>query len=75
MWHTSGANVTQHAERALLFGYYSADFLRPQTNWNVTLSEQTKARLTPQLCELLGLGAQGNTRIAGEALAQRQAGD
>ena len=44
MWHTSGANVTATEERALLFGYYCAPFLRPQTNWNAALSPATQAR-------------------------------
>ena len=71
VWHTSGANVSRDRERALLFGYYSADFLRPQTNFNVMLSEATKARLSPELHRLLGLGPDGNTRVAGEILGER----
>jgi ectoine hydroxylase-related dioxygenase (phytanoyl-CoA dioxygenase family) len=71
VWHTSGANVTKSGERALLFGYYSADFLRPQTNFNVNLSETTKAELSPQLHALLGLGPDGNTRVGGEILGER----
>ena len=71
VWHTSGANVTADVERALLFGYYSADFLRPQTNFNVMLSETTKAQLSPELFALLGLGRDGNTRVAGEILGER----
>jgi ectoine hydroxylase-related dioxygenase (phytanoyl-CoA dioxygenase family) len=73
VWHTSGANVTRDAERALLFGYYSLDFLRPQTNFNVNLSEATKAGLSPELFRLLGLGPDGNTRVAGEILGERPA--
>ncbi len=68
VWHTSGANVTKDVERALLFGYYSVDFLRPQVNHNVQLSEATKASLSPELFGLLGLGADANTRVAGEVL-------
>jgi len=68
MWHTSGANVTKDAERALLFGYYSVDFLRPQVNHNVQLSAATKASLSPELFALLGLGPAANTRVAGEVL-------
>lgn len=71
VWHTSGANVTPDSERALLFGYYSVDFLRPQTNFNVMLSEATKAGLSPELHRLLGLGPEGNTRVAGEILGER----
>jgi ectoine hydroxylase-related dioxygenase (phytanoyl-CoA dioxygenase family) len=64
MWHTSGANTTAHDERALLFGYYSADFIRPQVNWNVVLSEATKASLSQQMVDWLGLGPAANTRQA-----------
>lgn len=68
VWHTSGANITQDQERALLFGYYCVDFLRPQTNFNVQLSAATKASLSPELFTLLGLGPDANTRVAGEVL-------
>jgi ectoine hydroxylase-related dioxygenase (phytanoyl-CoA dioxygenase family) len=68
VWHTSGANVTANAERALLFGYYCVDFLRPQTNFNVVLSDATKAQLSPELFALLGLGPDGNTRVGGEVI-------
>src|SRR5512144_1581655 len=61
MWHTSGANTTERDERALLFGYYSADFIRPQVNWNVVLSEATKASLSQQMVDWLGLGPAANT--------------
>ena len=71
VWHTSGANVTADRERALLFGYYCVDFLRPQTNFNVVLSEATKAQLSPELFALLGLGADGNTRVGGELIGDR----
>ena len=62
IWHTSGANTTQDEERALLFGYYSRSFIRPQWNFNVGLSEDTKATLSPELTEWLGLGIAANTR-------------
>ena len=68
VWHTSGANVTEAAERALLFGYYCVDFLRPQVNWNASLSSATQAQVSAELGDLLGLGAAGNTRVAGELL-------
>ena len=71
VWHTSGANVTEAAERALLFGYYCVDFLRPQANWNATLSSATQAQASSELVELLGLGPAGNTRVAGELLSAR----
>ncbi len=60
LWHTSGENRTQNQDRALLFGYYSASFLRPQVNWNVLLSESTKAGLSPQMQTWLGLGPAAN---------------
>lgn len=63
MWHTSGANVTENEERALLFGYYSRDFIRPQINWNAALSPATVASLTPQMQAWLGLAASANVNL------------
>jgi ectoine hydroxylase-related dioxygenase (phytanoyl-CoA dioxygenase family) len=71
VWHTSGANVTRDAERALLFGYYSVDFLRPQVNHNVTLSAETQARLSPELFARLKLGPDSNSRVGGEIIGER----
>jgi ectoine hydroxylase-related dioxygenase (phytanoyl-CoA dioxygenase family) len=70
MWHTSGANITATEERALLFGYYSLDFLRPQVNWNAVLGEQTRATLDPHLFQRLGLGPEANVRVAADLLAR-----
>lgn len=61
LWHTSGANVTADEERALLFGYYSKPFLRPQVNWNAALSPETQAGIDGELFDLLGLGVTANT--------------
>lgn len=30
LWHTSGGNITEDEDRALMFGYYTPDFIRPQ---------------------------------------------
>ncbi len=60
LWHTSGANVTANEDRALLFGYYSAAFLRPQVNWNATLSAETQAGLSTPMRAWLGLEATAN---------------
>ncbi len=62
VWHTSGANVTRDEERGLLFGYYIRSFIRPQWNFNVGLSEETKATLSPELKDWLGLGVVANTK-------------
>ena len=64
LWHTSGANKTADEERALLFGYYSRDFLRPQQNWNATLSPSTIEGLSDNMVALLGLGASANVGLA-----------
>jgi fumagillin biosynthesis dioxygenase len=61
MWHTSGANITADQDRALLFGYYTRPFLRPQVNWNACLSAQTQASLDPQMRGWLGLDVNANT--------------
>lgn len=71
VWHTSGANVTKDEDRALLFGYYSADFLRPQVNWNALLSAQTQGSLDPWMRARLGLDATANVRMAGQLLGPR----
>lgn len=69
VWHTSGANVTADADRALLFGYYSRSFLRPQVNWNAVLSPQVQSELDPELRELLGLDAVANRGVGAKLLA------
>jgi hypothetical protein len=69
MWHTSGANITADEDRALLFGYYSRAFLRPQDNWNVVLSPETQAGLDPAFRRLLGLDATANIALAAGLLA------
>jgi ectoine hydroxylase-related dioxygenase (phytanoyl-CoA dioxygenase family) len=66
MWHTSGANITQDQDRALLFGYYTAPFLRAQVNWNAGLSAQTQAALSPQLRDWMGLGVTANTGMTAD---------
>jgi ectoine hydroxylase-related dioxygenase (phytanoyl-CoA dioxygenase family) len=62
LWHTSGENRTPDEERALLFGYYSRSFIRPQWNFNVGLSDQTKQGLSPQMDRWLGLELTANMR-------------
>jgi len=64
VWHTSGANISTSRERALLFGYYSRSFIRPQQNWNACLSPQTVAGLSPQMRAWLGLDARANVKLA-----------
>ena len=66
MWHTSGANITADEDRALLFGYYAAPFLRPQVNWNAALSAETQAGLSPQMHDWLGLGVTANTGLTAD---------
>jgi len=63
LWHTSCANVSKDRERALLFGYYSSSFIRPQVNWNAALSPETIATLSPQMHEWLGLGVRANVKL------------
>ncbi|KAG9775410.1 hypothetical protein KCU88_g5102, partial [Aureobasidium melanogenum] len=59
VWHTSGANISQE-DRALLFGYYTAPFLRQQVNWSEKLDAATKEKLSPQMKEWLGLNVNAN---------------
>lgn len=69
VWHTSGANVTANEDRALLFGYYSRSFLRPQVNWNAVLAPEVQRGLDPELRHLLGLDAAANVAVGAELLA------
>jgi ectoine hydroxylase-related dioxygenase (phytanoyl-CoA dioxygenase family) len=64
LWHTSGANVSQSRERALLFGYYARSFIRQQQNWNASLSPETIEALSPQLRAWLGMEARANVKLA-----------
>ena len=66
LWHTSGANITADQDRALMFGYYTAPFLRPQVNWNAALSAETQASLSPCLRDWLGLGLTANTGMTAD---------
>jgi fumagillin biosynthesis dioxygenase len=61
LWHTSGNNITENEDRALLFGYYSADFLRPMINWTAVIPAEDQARFSPRLRDLLGLDVFANT--------------
>ena len=61
LWHTSGANRSTDRERALLFGFYCADHVRPQSNWNVQLRQAVQNGLSPQMRQWLGLD-EGNVR-------------
>jgi ectoine hydroxylase-related dioxygenase (phytanoyl-CoA dioxygenase family) len=60
VWHTSGQNVTQDQDRALLFGYYTAPFLRQQVNWTKKLSKEVQDSMSPEFQERLGLGITAN---------------
>jgi ectoine hydroxylase-related dioxygenase (phytanoyl-CoA dioxygenase family) len=64
MWHTSGSNITQNQRRAMAFAYYVRGFLRGQVNWDLTLSEQTKAGLDEDARQLLGMGPLTNYHYA-----------
>ena len=68
VWHTSGANTTRDEDRALLFGYYSADFLRPQVNWNAALSSAVQESLDTDMRRWLGLNAEANVGLAATTL-------
>lgn len=61
LWHTSGNNVTENEERALLFSYYCASFLRPMINWSAAIPPEVQASLSPRLRQLLCLDVFANT--------------
>lgn len=65
VWHTSGANVSKDRQRRMLFGYYTADFIRQQANWNTALPQSVRDSLDDEMRGLFGLGPMGNVRIGG----------
>jgi ectoine hydroxylase-related dioxygenase (phytanoyl-CoA dioxygenase family) len=65
VWHTSGANVSKDRQRRMLFAYYSADFIRPQMNWNAALPASVQDSLDEETRGLFGLGPMGNVRVGG----------
>lgn len=66
MWHTSGHNVTKDQDRALLFGYYTAAFMRQQVNWTAKLSKEIQDSLSPEMKNWLGLGVVANIGVTGD---------
>jgi ectoine hydroxylase-related dioxygenase (phytanoyl-CoA dioxygenase family) len=66
MWHTSGENRTADQDRAMMFAYYTRDFIRPQANWNAALSPEVQASLDDGARAMFGLGPAGNVRIGAE---------
>lgn len=66
VWHTSGSNITKDQDRALLFGYYTAPFMRQQVNWTAKLPKEIQDTLDPQLKEWLGLNPVGNIGLTGD---------
>ncbi|KAI4128708.1 MAG: hypothetical protein LQ338_002604 [Usnochroma carphineum] len=55
LWHTSGSNVTEDEDRAILFAYYSAPYMRQLVNWTAKLPKELQETLSPELKELFGL--------------------
>ncbi|KAI4230031.1 MAG: hypothetical protein L6R36_000410 [Xanthoria steineri] len=55
LWHTSGSNVTKDEDRAILFAYYSAPYMRQLVNWTAKLPKDLQKTLSPELKELFGL--------------------
>jgi fumagillin biosynthesis dioxygenase len=66
LWHTSGENITKDQDRALLFGYYTASFLRQQVNWNAQLPKDLQDSLSREMKDMLGLTATGNRGRVGD---------
>ncbi|KAL4899432.1 hypothetical protein BDW74DRAFT_171486 [Aspergillus multicolor] len=76
VWHTSGANITKDQERALLFGFYTAPFLRQQVNWTAVFSKEARDSFSPEFRDLLGLNItanSGNASEMGYGLKKREA--
>jgi len=57
VWHQTGVNQTTDQTRAGLFAYYVRPFIRPQWNWNLTITAEHLARMSPLMREMLGFGS------------------
>lgn len=66
VWHTSGSNVTEDEDRALLFGYSTAPFMRQQVNWTAKLPKEIQDGLGEDMKEWLGLNPVGNIGMTGD---------
>ena len=66
VWHTSGANITKDKDRALMFGYYTAPFLRQQVNWTAKLPRELQHTLSDEMREWLGLNPAANIARTGD---------
>ncbi|KAI8286495.1 Dioxygenase [Colletotrichum sp. SAR11_57] len=66
VWHTSGSNTTKDQDRALLFGYYTAPFMRQQVNWTAKLPKEIQDTCSEELKEWLGLNPVGNIGMTGD---------
>ncbi|MBV9996162.1 MAG: phytanoyl-CoA dioxygenase family protein [Caulobacteraceae bacterium] len=71
LWHTSGANVTENEERAMVFCYYSVGFVRPQVNWNAALPPGLQDSFPPRLRRLFGLDTSGNHKRGAHLMLRR----
>ncbi|KAK0378064.1 phytanoyl-CoA dioxygenase [Colletotrichum limetticola] len=66
VWHTSGSNITEDQDRALLFGYYTAPFMRQQVNWTAKLPKEVQDTCSEELKGWLGLNPVGNIGMTGD---------
>ncbi len=69
LWHTSGSNVTTNEQRRMLFAYYSADFVRQEMNWAISLPQEVQSAMDSRTRARFALSAFGHTRIANELTA------
>lgn len=66
VWHTSGSNVTEDQDRALLFGYYTRPQIRQQVNWTAKLPSEIQETLSPEQKSLLGLDPVANLGLTAD---------
>ncbi|KAI1423598.1 putative phytanoyl-CoA dioxygenase [Xylaria sp. FL1777] len=66
LWHTSGCNVTEDQDRALMLAYYAAPYMRTIMNWSVKLSKELQDTLSPEMKDWLGLASYANIPVVGD---------
>ncbi|RYP65407.1 hypothetical protein DL769_006312 [Monosporascus sp. CRB-8-3] len=65
VWYTSGSNVTEDEDCALLFGYYTAPAMRQLANWTAKSPKDIQDSLSPEMREWLGLNPGWKHRLDG----------
>ncbi|KAI1824547.1 phytanoyl-CoA dioxygenase family protein [Xylaria intraflava] len=66
VWHTSGCNTTEDQDRALVFAFYTAPYMRTVVNWTAKLPRELQDTLSQEMKDWMGLAPFGNIPVVGD---------